>query len=80
MAYYRRSGSAPARRTSRRYSRRSSGRSASYSGRARRTARRASARPQAIRIVIENGQSSMVQRPDGMMAVRTQPENGGARF
>ena len=80
MAYYRRSRSTSARRTARGYSRRSSGRSSSYSGRARRTTRRSGARPQAIRIVIENGQSSMVQRPDGMMAVRTQPENGGARF
>ena len=80
MAYRRSSRRTTTRRASSGYSRRAPARRANYPRRSRSTSRGSRARPQAIRIVIENGASSMVQRPDGMMAVRTQPENGGARF
>ena len=80
MAYRRRSGVARTRRTSRGYTRRASTRRAYAPRRARSATRSYSSRQQTVRLVIESGPSSLVQRPDGLMAAVVQPADGKAKF
>ena len=80
MAYRRRSGVSRARRTSRGNTRRAFGRRAYTPRRARSATRGHGARAQTVRLVIESGASSLVQRPDGMMATKVQPTDGRAKF
>ena len=80
MAYYRRSRAATRRRTARGYTRSATRRRPSAPRRARASARGLRNGSQVVRLVIESGASSLVQRPDGMMAARTQPTDGKAKF
>ena len=79
MAYYRRSRASARRRTTRGYTRSSTRRRTGVAGRARASSRGRNG-AQVVRLVIESGASSLVQRPDGMMAARTQPTDGKAKF
>lgn len=80
MAYRRRSNTARARRATRGNTGRAVRRRAYSPRRARSTARGYSSRQQTVRLVIESGPSSLVQRPDGLMAAVTQPADGKAKF
>ena len=80
MAYRRRSGVARTRRISRGYTRRAVRRRAYTPRRAPSATRSYSNRQQTVRLVIESGPSSLVQRPDGLMASVVQPTDGKAKF
>ena len=80
MAYRRRSSVSRTRRATRGNTRRAVGRRAHTPRRTRSTARGYSSRQQTVRLVIESGPSSLVQRPDGLMAAVTQPTDGKAKF
>lgn len=80
MARYTRSRRTATRRSARGYSRRPATRRASTTGRTRAAYRGAGSRAQTVRLVIESGPSSLVQRPDGLMASVVQPTDGRAKF
>ena len=80
MAYRRRSSTTRTRRATRGYTRRASTRRAYAPRRARSATRSYSNRQQTVRLVIESGPSSLVQRPDGLMAAVVQPADGKAKF
>ena len=80
MAYRRRSSVSRTRRATRGNTRRAVGRRAYTPRRTRSATRSYSNRQQTVRLVIESGPSSLVQRPDGLMAAVTQPTDGKAKF
>ena len=80
MARYRRSNTARRGRTTSRYARRTTPRRSYAPRRARAATRGYRNGAQTVRLVIESGPSSLVQRPDGMMAAVTQPSDGKAKF
>ena len=80
MAYRRRSGVARTRRIFRGDTRRAVRRRAPAPRRARSATRSYSNRQQTVRLVIESGPPSLVQRPDGLMASVVQPADGKAKF
>ena len=80
MARYRRSNTARRGRSTGRYARRTTSRRSYAPRRARTSARSYRSSPQTVRLVIESGPSSLVQRPDGLMASVVQPTNGKAKF
>ena len=80
MARYTRRRTTGARRATRGYARRPATRRTYAPRRARTSARSYRSSPQTVRLVIESGPSSLVQRPDGLMAAVTQPTDGRAKF
>lgn len=80
MAYRSRRSTTRTRRTSRGYTRRAPARRAYAPRRARAASRSYGNRQQTVRLVIESGPSSLVQRPDGLMASVVQPTDGRAKF
>ena len=80
MARYTRRRTTGARRATRGYARRPATRRTYAPRRARTSARSYRSSPQTVRLVIESGPSSLVQRPDGLMASVVQPTDGKAKF